>query len=265
MIFTIVYDGSIYYGTLEGLGSAAESIMTAYLFSLHYGVPFYLPPIKKINHAPGNQEEWDLRCYSFIKDNLIQHTDVKDLPIVKLSRLEDINKNVMYDFFNLRLKQYNFSEIFNKWYPKLREDFLKKNISKEEEKIIAVHIRCFNRHDCDHNPDREYFNESKDIPNYFKNAILLLKEKYPDHQVHVYSQGTLEEFKDFQEFSLHLNEDAIESLREMILSDVLLMSKSSMSYIASYYSSGDKYIRETNFNSCVYDVKKISKNGTSFL
>lgn len=58
----------------------------------------------------------------------------------------------------------------------------------------------------------------------------------------LYSEGAPEEFQCFAELgcSLHLNTDALWTMRQLIESDVLVMSKSSFSYVAALINAGVK-------------------------
>ena len=65
---------------------------------------------------------------------------------------------------------------------------------------------------------------------------------------HVYSQGQPSDFGDLEQFASsnssdvqlkwHLNENAIQSISDMISADVFVMAKSSFSYIPAAFSQG---------------------------
>lgn len=80
---------------------------------------------------------------------------------------------------------------------------------------------------------------------YFINVLIRLKEVLQNKliAIHVYSQGELTEFAEFNQFSevtFHINEDAFQTFHGMVLADILVTSPSDFSYIAGILSQGIK-------------------------
>ena len=103
---------------------------------------------------------------------------------------------------------------------------------------IAVHIRRPNAHDCRL--------AGADIPDQvFLKIITQLKYKYKNKKylIHIYSQGSEDEFKLFAgpNIVLHLNEPIEDTFTALALSEVLVMSPSSFSYTAALISTGEVY------------------------
>lgn len=105
---------------------------------------------------------------------------------------------------------------------------------------IAIHIRRGDVQSNNSNRERYTSNE------FYLNTMALLREQYAGKniQFHIYSEGTQEEFNCFNEKQntvLHLNEDVKSTFIGLIMSDILVQSKSSFSYVAGLLSKGIVY------------------------
>ena len=70
----------------------------------------------------------------------------------------------------------------------------------------------------------------------------LLERHAQEHAIELYSQGTPDEFAEFRAsgVELFLNVDAVWTMSQLIEADVLIMSRSSFSYVAALISDGVK-------------------------
>ena len=57
---------------------------------------------------------------------------------------------------------------------------------------------------------------------------------------HLFSQGNPEDFREFDDTVLHLNEDPLDTFHHLVSADILIMAKSSFSYTAALLSNGVK-------------------------
>jgi hypothetical protein len=136
------------------------------------------------------------------------------------------------------------ADILRKKYRDQRNKYPIKNDFDFEKINVAVHIR---RGDVVKWKQEKTANwKARWLENsYF---IEVLKKVYQGIQskpiaVHVYSQGSIEEFEEFKQFPeviFHLDEDAFQTFHGMVLSDILVTSPSDFSYIAGILSKGIK-------------------------
>jgi hypothetical protein len=76
---------------------------------------------------------------------------------------------------------------------------------------------------------------------HFLDAIDTIRTKHPNALFHIFSQGDPSLFKAFEapDVMLHLNEPVHETFTMCVFADVLMMSKSSFSYLAALLSDGE--------------------------
>lgn len=130
---------------------------------------------------------------------------------------------------------------------------------------IAIHIRRINPHDYivvdqnskDRVPMRDnLFQEilnnpitaiqlpGMDVPrDLYINVIQQLEQSYPNAKFHIYSQGSVNDFKVFEKDNtmLHLNECLETTFQQLVFADILVTSPSSLSYVAGLLSNNIIY------------------------
>ena len=109
---------------------------------------------------------------------------------------------------------------------------------------ISVHIRRENVHDKGAAGQRVTTANS-----YYLNIMNNLREKYKDSNkellFHIYSQGDITQFQELvnDDVKFYLNYDIIESFIGMVSADILVISPSSLSYVAAMISDGEVYYK----------------------
>ena len=130
---------------------------------------------------------------------------------------------------------------------------------------IAIHIRRINPHDYivvdqnskDRVPMRDnLFQEilnnpitaiqlpGMDVPrDLYINVIQQLEQSYPNAKFHIFSQGSVNDFKVFEKDNtmLHLNECLETTFQQLVFADILVTSPSSLSYVAGLLSNNIIY------------------------
>ena len=94
---------------------------------------------------------------------------------------------------------------------------------------IAVHVR---RGDSTHNTRR--FVEHQYFVNVLKSITTQLKAKKQTYTIQLYSEGHIHDLPEFQEFkhlTYRLNDDHLDTFHHMACADILIMSKSTFSYV----------------------------------
>lgn len=271
LYLTCRLDGSKIYDPRqkEGAGSLLQFIVVSYLVSLRYKVAYHYTPIINIGHRETfnvSQEEWDSAWNEYIRSSFVKSSDpgVVDLEVlttisslpVELQRFMDDTRSILINLDWRELKKHLDQDIsllltareslletytISPGTPKTYFDSTKRNIS--------IHIRRYSATDCDPNPCRELYQPGSEISDYFMDLVKgLLASSKDSLSIHIHSQGSRDDFAEFVKLDptivqLHIDEHPITTLHHLIISDVLVMSKSSFSLIANYYSQGTSILR----------------------
>jgi len=122
---------------------------------------------------------------------------------------------------------------------------LKKKIDlpefKHDKKNIAIHIR---RGDVSSNSTK--FSNRFTDNNFYIKVIEKLNKKYANCNILIFSQGTegFDEFKNIENVKLMNDLDILETFEYLCNADVLIMSKSSLSYLAGLYNPNEVYMEK---------------------
>lgn len=245
----------------EGIGAMAQYQIICYVISKLYNVNFYFTGFKNLTHYQYfdiTQEQWCKDITNFF--NLPVSKDL-DLPTINFHQLNielddfiNNNDNVIINFEPHYLLSFMDNYIDNDGIQNILIE-LGKNIIlnsdlkyfDKEKQNIAIHIRKYTQTDCDLNPRREYFDESK--KDYYINLINKLDNNKVDF--HIYSQGKEEEFNFLNKnnIKLHIEENPLVSLYHMINSDIFITANSSLSYIAHLLGNHKQcFVRDTFFH-----------------
>lgn len=155
----------------------------------------------------------------------------------------------------------NVSDIFTQE----RVDKIKNNLIFEGKKYfdeninISLHIRTANPNDIPSeitSPYREKYNFERDF-NRYQNLINFLKENTKDQlaTLHIHSQGFTTDFSEFLplitdnfNIQIHIDDHPVSDLYHMSNADLLIMSNSSFSWVASLLNSNQKIARDNFIN-----------------
>jgi hypothetical protein len=101
--------------------------------------------------------------------------------------------------------------------------------SARDEGVMAIHIR---RGDAMKEPRR--------VTSLEKIALVIdvLKKMRPDLRIKIYSEGHVAEFANLPADEFHLNRDVFQTIGALADAEILLMAKSSFSYVAALLSRG---------------------------
>lgn len=157
----------------------------------------------------------------------------------------------------LNFCQKNVSKIFTEE----RVNFIRNNLVYDSQKYfkdennISWHIRTSNPDDIPYEVSssyRELYVSQRDFPRY-KNLVNHLKEMFCDKKstLHIHSQGFNGNFEEFFELKednfniiTHIDEHPTSDLYHMANSDLLIMSNSSFSWIASILNPNKTIVRD---------------------
>jgi hypothetical protein len=285
---------------IEGFGSIFQMILNiiSFIYSLkdedNIDLKYYHNRVTNIGHKPKNLTsiEWDdiLNKYMLtlipndilIKENSEVNFNIINLfkqDIIKLQNLKLTGEGLKLnsDIIKLNVKNFSTKHILDYYLPHIykRLQLSYKNQCKlltyfnKDVINISLHIRNLNENDvC---LDREYFNKISYMKNYYIELIKTLQNycklvntiNKPLH-FHIYSQGDREQFNDLIKdikYTLHLDEDIITTLHHLIISDILVLSKSSFSAVANYYSQGINIMLENFWHKLTPNTIFSDRNG----
>ena len=227
----------MYYTVVErsdGFGAQFQTMICCILMAENSGHKYIHTPIKSMEHNYDNEPSFISKVENLmnLKNNYHCVSDKTNLSEVKTLDVWPIIHN-----FEANIDEYLNSESLKN----IKRCFWEnkdKNFFKNEKLNIGVHIRrpnsCDNRIDGADTPLKYYFD-----------VIDKIKQKYSDKELlfHIYSQNDISDYDTFDKTNLifHLNESLFDTFIGLVASDVLVTSKSSLSYSAAILSDGEIY------------------------
>lgn len=229
-----------YYTTIpvnDGFGSQYQKKIQTYIYCKIHGLNYAYDTLNYVEHNYTNDTEYNSRLESLmnLKDNII-----------------NINGNMKYEYLDYgTIVMKYFEENIDLCCESEHMRFIKDCFWKNKDKNyfnnyrlnVAVHIRRENSHDRGQAGDRATTHN-----NYYLTIMDYLREKYKNRDIlfHIYSQGDLDKFKDLtnDDVKFYLDYDIVESFIGMVAADVLIISPSSLSYVAALLSDGEIYYKK---------------------
>jgi len=261
----------------DGFGAQFQYYIWQILYTELNGGKFIMPKITEMEHNYNNDPNFidNIRKFmnlenryseleAFLKKESINYLNIK-------SGYQFVENNIDYCLNSNVLK--NIKNLF--WSNKNKNSIYQENDNIDDYYNIAVHIRRPNKHD-----GNNYKEDTKIGLNYYKEKINESCEKYlftfglkkkKPIRIFIYSQGDKNNFDEFLniaygEVILKVDEDMFSSFLGIAISDVLIMSPSSFSYIAAFLCNGEIYYYPFWHNSASSwnipkDIKPIQLNG----
>lgn len=219
----------------DGFGAQFLTIIYAAAVCNQHKLDFVYKPIKRMEHNYDNDPDFLNKVDNLInfKDNYINYDNLSQVEkeeVVYISlwgAIELVKSN--YDLYlgkeNMKLIKKYFFENKNK------------NFYGNDYFNVAVHIR---RKNC-----VDWRNEGSITPDsYYLGIINKIREKHSDKKLlfHIYSQGDINNFKDYlnNDTVLHVNENLFDSFIGLASADVLVMSCSDFSFSAAILSNSEE-------------------------
>lgn len=235
-------------GGWDGAGAQIHSIISIMLFSRIFGIKYLHNPLKNIEHYQGDRDEWSSlweKNFSLDKIEPVYNKDENNLKSKNLKQplLLWKRKNTVYNIHNCHF----FLDLFPDNYKVFSNDFRKSYFLRNSDKhfkfnsykkiTIGLHIRRGDVNSMNH-PDR--YTTDEFLIKKLSVIVSVLKKNNIDFQISIFSEGKRNDFGVFNKFNpvLCINEDALDTMHLMINQDILIMAKSSFSYIAAIISEG---------------------------
>ena len=224
----------------DGFGAQYQRIIQTMIYCKYHNLNFVYRPINCMEHNYNNDP-------SYINE-------IENLMNIKNYIENDKNNNAKeIDFGTVVMKWFeeNIDTACNTEYLNLIKSYFwknkERNIFKNDKVNVAVHIRKKNQQDVqlgyDDNVGGRAISE-----HYYLNIMNIIRKKYKDKnlQFHIYSQGKIEHFKNFEssDVQFHINEHICNTFIGMVGADILVTSPSSFSYVAALLSDGKIYYKK---------------------
>lgn len=219
-----------FIGPQEGFGEQYKLILYYAIYAELNQLKFVYTPFIKIAHNYLNESNFEDKLDKFIGIK-------EELPLIN-----SIDKNKLIEPFISDVLFYlhnHMNEFENsKTLTLIKKCFYRKNKKPHGTGGIGIHIRR-------QNPDDNNTHSGLFVPNeLYIYLIQKMIELYPNYKIHIFSQGTMDQFKlfeqifGFQKLQLHLNESLETTFVQLVYADVLIIAPSALSYMAGCLSNG---------------------------
>jgi hypothetical protein len=237
-------------GRRDGVGMQAMARISGMNFAKAFGATYVDSPFPRLDHAPDGQQDW---CSAW----------ESCLNLGKGEAGRDDGNYVVVDYSDYLLKKrpidertvLRFQQCYwlNRHYPdsldaisdSLRSKFRLPPTSRDRDQmVVAVHVR---RGDVGNALNSLRFTPNDAIVRTIESLRGIIEKAGAKATFEVHSQGHASDFREFSEIGceLHLDSDAIWTMEKLVASDVLIMSKSSFSYVAALINRGVKFYEPT--------------------
>jgi hypothetical protein len=223
----------------DGFGAQFQSLLSTILYTEISGKEFVYTNIERMDHItptanfiPKQYQNTlqDILDYMAIQINYPSSEDIKDYRIVKVGDIISYsNRNI-----NLLFKSLSFATYLDKFYSGKSSRFDSSYTN------VAIHIRRPDDFDIRNNLFDSF--RRCDNSHYINilNSIRHSEHKKP-LRFHIYSCDTLENLKDLasDDVVFHIDEKVLDTFNDLVFADILVLSKSSFSYIAALLSRAE--------------------------
>ena len=253
-------------GNIDGLGAQYQRIISIISLAEKYGCEYVHTKIKEMGHLPDTGYLEKIEDYFQISNNFKSVNDIiydetielifdTSEKIIESYKIKAKDKNIlicivvcynMIDGYHRKEGElYCGSSIYNLGMSKIQT--IKKDIpvpeyNNNQNKNIAIHIRRGDVTSIEEYPDRYI---SLD---YYQLVINKLNVLYPNSNVFIFTEISPQDKPEFDKFQnrnpdvkILADIDILTTLEYMIKADVLVMAKSSFSFVAGLYNTNTVY------------------------
>jgi len=220
---------------IDGFGAQYQTFLYYILYAYHHNLEYAHENIRTMEHNYDNNTNFIKNMNEFmnIENNYTDKSKINSEDII------DIDQNLIYQTVEDNIDIYVSD---NPALNKIKRCFWEnknKNHYNNDKFNVAIHVRRPNIHDT----RVDGANTSDD---YYLSVIAHIREKYKhikNIQFHIYSQGRIEHFNQYihEDTVFHINEELRSTFTGLVSADVLVLSRSSFSYIAAFLSEGEIY------------------------
>lgn len=216
----------------DGFGSQYQQILFYYIFAEMKNLTFHYSPLTSMEHNYLNEEDYLER-----KEILMGFK--KNLPLFKGDKALNGLREAVYDFIANNLNDFCKTEGLKNTKKFFYESQKKETYLDDNFFNVAFHVRRIVKHDCRGQP-----NDDQMILSYIK---AFRKNKFQKPlKIHIVADGlnfiddNISNFKNIfqgEDIEFHLENPVETDFCILVFSDVLVMSRSSLSYVAGIISN----------------------------
>jgi hypothetical protein len=237
-------------GKTDGGGAQVHAVCSTLAYAHHFGISYVHSPFKRIKHNANTDPEqtarWERSFSLGYGEKQIDDLNLAKMEVVPLTEATRLWKIAPFTRTLLVAKHCHwFTDTMPRAYEAIRLRLIEKyrrtgNVAPRRgvALTVAVHVR---RGDVTQFKMPKRFTSDEVIVRQLEQIKTAIGARA--HEMHLYSEGATADFEIFRDrykVILHLNEDIFQTLDEMINADVLVMAKSSLSYVAGLISNGIK-------------------------
>ena len=215
----------------DGFGAQYQTIIFTILFSELSNLEFVYTPFTEMEHNYDNDP-----FFIDKKEELINIlNNFKNVNEIDQSKLVDFSLQEIYKKVEHNIDYCLSTESFKKIKTVFFEN-KNKNINLSVGKTVCVHIRRPNQFDIG---DYGYSSDE----HFLKVLDKIIQKNKDIKKIKIYSQGNNEDFKKFSKYDveLNLNLSIEDTFINLVFSDILVLSKSSLSYCSGLLCNGEVY------------------------
>lgn len=232
-------------GKTDGVGAQVQAVFSTILFAQEFRITYAHTPFDEI-WSDHSSKEWE-KFFNLGKGEItINKINEKSLNVVHVSHPLFINfkPNTLYIVEHC----HSFADSNNnaRLYASIKDKFIEKyqSSSKSDYKSfykggvlnIAIHARRGDVSKGGVHSDR--YTDNLYYKSLLDNIVIILDDLKIKSSIHLYSQGNMEDFHELEGLSVnyHLDECVFTTFNNLVLSDIIIMSKSTFSYSAALLS-----------------------------
>lgn len=221
-------------GKTDGGGAQVHAVLSVQAFCRRFGLTYVHTPFVQIEHTSGAQDvaRWEA---TFALGAGHEEASSMGLPIVALKTYAR-KPGLWFQRVIVALPHaHNYTDHVGETYDELRSHSAKMPSNKNMR--VAVHLR---RGDVSPSQHADRYTADDKILDLIDLLQSSLQHLSPQPEFHLYSQGSAEAFEAYAQrgFQMHLDDDALNDLLAMSQADILVIAKSSFSYVAGLLTQG---------------------------
>lgn len=232
-------------GRNDGLGAQVQAILSTILISKQYNITYVHTPFIELEHTSGEEEKFE-KFFNLGANHLsMQSLDISKLNIVNIKHPYEIKKeeNTLYITQSCHDYADKYPDSYLNIIERISTNFIEKNENnykshyKENKLNVALHVR---RGDVSNNKNIQRFTGNEFYKNFLDELSTICCKINIDLNINLYSHGTISDFNELKDFNInyYLNDCLETTFYNLVTSDLLIMSKSSLSYCAALMSKG---------------------------
>jgi hypothetical protein len=240
----------------EGVGAQYQRIIGLLAIVKIHNLKYIHNKITTVDHNYNNDQLWNDKWDDFFNIKSLSSEYPNDYTVEELHQIDHTiinnNENIIYKI----LSPYNITDVEpNKYYKSIQDDiriaYDKNNKDRQlylynkEKMNIAIHIRVFNEKDDKSEYESFLYDTDKSKGRFMSECnyislINFLKIKYPNSNIHIFSQSNIymkyKSLTEIEDINLHIDIDHFDTFHHLCNADILVMAKSSFSYVAGLYN-----------------------------